>query len=334
MSSVDEKLRNKTKENVDNKGKTGGGKGKFYLDFSNYEDVKLYKPQEDYNTIDIIPYLVSTKHHPKKYEIGDPDYILDVWVHSNVGPQNDNYVCLFKTFGLPCPICEERDARLKAGADWKSQSIQELLPSNKAIYNVIDKDSEEDKGLIKIFIASFAYFERDGLLDRLEDFEKKSEQITPSSLSNGRSIEFKAVTHKFGRRDYFKYKNFSFIKRDEPYPEDIIKESYPLDKMLVVPSYEEVRDAFFARNIEGEDEDADMNQTDDEKAIEEEKAKVEQITEGPDKDKKGKAKEESKCPSGHKFGEDCDQTSDCGDCKEEIWKECAVENTKQRRKRK
>lgn len=311
MSSLDEKLGRRTKDNVDNKGKS---RGKSFLNFAQFGDVKLYKPSEGHNLIDILPYIVSTNRHPQGIAKGDPDYILDIWIHQGVGENDDAFVCLERTFRKPCPICEEREARLKAGSDWKSEDVQDLLPSRKAVYNVIEEDEPD---LIQIFIASYAYFERDGLLDELEDYEKKEEQIIFSSLSDGRSIKFKAKTHKFGKRDYFKYKRFTFEKRDKPYPESILDKVYPLDSMLVIPTYEEVRDAFFA--VPDDDEDENRSSSED-KETQSLKDEVEQITEGSD------------CPNGHKFGTDCDEKPECENCDEKKWKECAAMQTEIKRK--
>lgn len=331
MSSLDEKLGKRTKNNVNNKGKSGG---KGFLNLEGHEDVKFYKPSEDFNLIDILPYIVSTKNHPQGIAKGDPDYICDIWVHQGVGPNDDAFICLERTFHKPCPICEERESRLKAGADWKSDDIQELLPSRKAVYNVIEEDEPDT---IKIFIASYAFFERDGLLDRLEDYESEEEQIIFSSLSNGRSVKFKAKTHKFGKRDYFKYKTFSFEERDKPYPESILDKVYPLDAMIIIPSYEEVRDAFYA--TPGDDDEGDGGEDKETKNLKDE---VEQITDGPGIDEKGKAynkalednklKESSDCPNGHKFGVDCDEKPECESCEENKWKECAAAQTELKRK--
>lgn len=340
MSSLDEKLGRRIKDNVDNKGKSGG---KSFLSFAQFGDVKLYKPSEGYNLIDILPYIVSTNHHPQGIAKGDPDYILDVWIHQGVGENDDAFVCLERTFQKSCPICEEREARLKAGADWKSDDVQDLLPSRKAIYNVIDEDKPN---IIQIFIASYAFFERDGLLDELEDYEKKEEQIIFSSLSDGRSIKFKATSHKFGKRDYFKYRKFTFEERDKPYPESILDKVYPLDSMLIIPTYEEVRDAFFA--VPNDDEDGDNDEDGDkssskDKEIQNIKDGIEQITKGSEIEEKEKAynkvlednrkKESSEtkfmgvCPNGHKFGIDCDEKPECEECDEKKWKECATIQT-------
>jgi len=319
MSNLDEKLGKRTKDNVDNKGKSGG---KGFLNLEGYEDVKFYKPSEGFNLIDILPYIVSTNHHPQGIAKGDPDYICDIWVHQGVGPNDDAFICLERTFHKPCPICEERESRLKAGADWKSDDIQELLPSRKAIYNIIEEDEPDT---IKIFIASYAYFERDGLLDRLEDYEEEEEQIIFSSLSNGRSVKFKAKTHKFGKRDYFKYKTFTFEDRDKPYPESILDKVFPLDAMIIIPSYEEVRNAFYA--TPSNDDEGDGEEGKETKNL---KDGVEQITNGPRED--NDSKESSNCPNGHKFGTDCDEKPECESCEEKMWKECAAAQTELKRK--
>lgn len=338
MINIDDKLGKRIQDNVENKGKSGNGK--FYLNFEPFGKIELYKPEKDeYNLIDIIPYIVSTKNHPQGIAKGDPDYILDIWVHQGVGPNDDAYICPQRTFGQPCPICEDREQRIKNGAEWNDDEVKQLFPSRKAIYNVIDVDNEPGK--IKIFIASYAYFEKEGLLDMVEDYAKKEEQIIFSSLSNGRSISFKATSNKLTlnkrKIEYLKYKQFSFEKRERPYNEKLIETSYSLDAMMVLASYEEIRDAFYM--VPSVDDEDNTKETQDIKD------KVENITSDPGIEEKEeiyqKALEDNKerdsssdsgCPYNHILGVDCDKKKECETCDEETWTKCAKEQTSIRKK--
>lgn len=322
-------LKKRTEENYKNKDKGSSG-GKRILDLSNYDDVNWFKPEKGRYELDIIPYIVGTNHHPQEREKGEPDYLLDIWVHRFIGISESSVLCLTKTYGKPCPICEE--LKILRETDATKDEIAAITPKRRCIYNLIDLD-DEDKG-IQLFEISHFKFEKE-LLDEAGESAKGGEIITFADLEDGKTIKCRGSEESFGGRDFIELKNFSFVDR-ESYEEDILDEVYPLDELLVIPTYQEVKNIFYGI----EDEEEGTEEEGETEIAEEEKEKPSR-TRGNRKrrstkkeedveqeEEKSTKKSKGKCPEGHEFGNDCDKHKECSDC--DIWNDCADEQDKEK----
>lgn len=340
--SVRDRLKEKTQEH--NKNKDSGSFSARVLDLSDYEEVSFFQPKKGKQSIDIIPFEAKTDSFPKLQK-GDIDYVMDFFVHYDVGPGKDRFLCLQKTCGLPCPVCEESDMLKEQEGDEKI--IEALRPRRRVLYNVIDINNE-DKG-IQLFETSHYLFEK----ELLEEAGADEELIIFSDIEDGRTIKFRASEKKFGGNSFTEFKSFTFEERDEPYEDDIIDEAYSLDKIINVPDYQTVYDSLHGINhtTEEDEEDEDEEEVEekpsrkskgkskskkkksslaDDSAIpfdndEEEEDEDEEEApkkKGKKKSKKKKKSDDNECPSGYTFGEDCDEYDECLDC--EVWEECSA----------
>lgn len=302
-------LRDRQNENIKNKD-SGGVHGKRVLNLSDYKDVIFYKPKKGTNRIDILPFIVSAENHPQKLKIGAEDYVLDIWVHGWVGPSDDSFVCLKRTYGKPCPICEEMSRLLQEENPNKKQ-IDSLKPKRRCYYNVIDLEDTVSTEKIKLFEVSQFLFEKE-LLEEAETAE--DEVVYFSDLEEGRSIRFRASEEKMDTgKGFLKYKSFSFERRKKTYKESIFDQVFPLDALLIMPSYEEVKNSFFGIDENGETVEQSQREGDDEDRPNKETSS---------RKSSGAAKKE-KCPHGYKFGVECDDFDVCADC--DVWEPCADE---------
>ncbi len=325
------------------------------------ESTKLFKAYYDKkNKIIILPYKVKTDNDPKAKK-GEENYVLEYYVHRDIGINKDQFVCLNRTYGKPCPICEEID-RLKKEDDEDSEDlIKKYNASKKASYNVLDCLSE-NPAEVKIFNASFAYFEKE-LLDEVIDPETDDLICFADVSENGYYVKFKATEETYQRSKYPKYKNFTFEKRGKAIPKRILEKVLSLDELLIIPTYEQVKAAFMGADDEEEyfkevsskeTKDQVMNkrkskvkeedQEDDEEEnnklfdedendfLEENEEEQEEIEEEEEetkktskketkKSKKEPGKEKNKCLYGFNFGVDTDTENKCIECK--IWDECS-----------
>jgi len=321
--------RERVQKNFDEKD-TGNFSGKQILDLSKiggYKKELFFKPKEGNNLVDIIPYLVSTDRHPQKVKKGYPDYVLDLWIHRRVGPSEGSYICLQKMYGTACPICEERE-ELRKNPDTSEDEIKALYPKRRCWYNVINLNLPEKEQVVQIFEESHFLFEK----ELLEEAGSSKEGFIPFfDIEDGKSIEFRTAEEKSKMGKFFKYKKISFVKRPK-YGEDIYDLAYSLDSIYHIPTYEEVRNAFYGVPEETVDEmsaEADK----EEKAVEEPKRIIrrtaepeeEPVEEKPKRVRKQIAKEEPKgvCPQGLTFGKDNDEDPKCGSCDNETWEKCA-----------
>lgn len=354
-----------------------GSQGKGVLDFRKIDeeisfDKLFYSPEVGTNHIDIIPYIVKGEHHPQGVKPGYEDYLLDIWVHGWVGPSESTVLCLKKTFGKACPICEER-AQLMKDYEENEEAIKQLKPKRRVFYNVLNLEVPEKKRKIQIFEVSHFFFEK----ELMEEAANGTDGITTfADIDEGKVIRFRASEEKFKGKPFFKFKSFAFEDREDEYDDSIIEEAYSLDDLLIVPSYEEVRNVYYGilddaednsknkkrqrdddddedekprksskRSSKDEEEDEEEDEKpakktqkrsskDEEEDEEEEEKPVKKSSKKPSKDEeeededekpKSKKKTSSKCPHGHKFGDDNDNKKECAKCDPDTWNACNEE---------
>ena len=116
-------------------------KGGFKQDFINWKKcikngLSEFEPIKN-NRINIIPYVIKSKDHPLvkagKREVGDLDVRLDIWAHKYLGPVNADVICPKKTYGKPCPVCEEVRRLYDEG---KKDDAKKLNASRRTLLNV------------------------------------------------------------------------------------------------------------------------------------------------------------------------------------------------------
>ena len=284
------------------------------------EDVKFWKPKASKrNTINILPYTIKTKNHPlvrsKDAEIGDEDFVLDIWIHQFVGPSGAEILCPKRNFGKPCPICGQADKLREEG---KKDGALKLNPSHRVFYNIVDAADDTDAG-VQIFQASFKNFHKE-MMDEAGAASDGDEAIDFVDFRNGKAVQFRATEESFGAgKKYFEFKSFKFVDREEPLDKALKKDILSLDEFLVVHSYEDIEKLFYG-------EDDDYGETKDEVAVEEEEEEEEEDEEEEEEKPVAKQKkapvevEDNKCPYGLRFGIDCETDPKCDDC--EVFSDC------------
>lgn len=323
MDAVEESYQNKD---------YGGFKGIFSPE--KVKGMTFWKPGPGQHIFDILPYIAGTQNPRRKK--GKAAYVVDVFTHRGVGPNEDQYICLAKSFNEPCPICEYRAERVKEG-DATEEEIKALKPSRRVIYAIWDGDDQK-KG-VQIYEVAHWFME-----NPIQSIVKKpkrggglSEAIDFPHPDNGKSVAFeiKAVGKN---RDYTGHQ---FVDRDEPIPDEILEAVPVVDELLHVPSYDEVHAAFFGASSEVVEEIAGGREEVEEEVEEPEiqEPEVVEEVELPEvveeeavapvvvkKELKPKAKAKEvvlECPFaeyGAIAGESFDQYQECGEC--DIRTEC------------
>lgn len=320
-------LQERTSTNINNV--EGSNFSNYALNFKG-EEITFYKPKKGRIKIDIIPYIIETKNDPSKMKPGLENYVLEYHVHYGIGPEEAAYLCLKKTFNKPCPICEELQTLKSNGA--AKEEMDALKPKQRCLYNIIDKNNIEAG--IQLFEVSYFLFEKELREEAQSDGD--GNYVTFADLEDGKTIQCRASDANMGGRAFVEFKSFSFIDR-KPYSEDILDESYSLDKFLFIPTYEQVRDAFLGI-VSNDDEESESPFKDEEEAPRKSKKVVSKTKEAVDEDDEDEEEEapvppkkvnetpksvknSQKCPSGGVFGKDCDTLDECEECK--LWEKCA-----------
>ncbi len=290
------------------------------------DDISFWKCGGGRHVIDIIPFIAGPDVPNKNAEEGSIEYVIDLWMHRLTNSLNDVFVCPTRTWGKPCPICED----LKAN-DYNDDYYKETMAKRRTVYLiwVHDTPKEEAEG---IKILDIAHFFLQMHLDELAEPPTGKKVIIFSDIDKGKNIGFTRKGTGAGNTQFLGHK---FIDRDEPIPDDICDQSFSLDACIKMhPSYDEIADAYFGKEddvpngelSEGVDEslpeevDEVTNENDDVPMFSEtEKAETPEETE----------EKTNECPGGGEFGIDTDTLDECKSC--EIWDECAEEAAKKDR---
>jgi len=302
--------------------------------------VEFFKPKVGGNRISIVPYFIRTKNHPLvakgDAKIGEDDFVLDLWIHRYVGPNNADIICPRKNYRKPCPICEQEKIYRDQGNKEEADSCR---ASHRAYYNVVDESEDSDKS-VKIFSESYNNFQN----ELMNDAGEEGEIIDFPNAKHGKIIKFRAEEKKFKNSTYFEYRSFKFYDRDK-LSEEVLRSAISLDECVVVHSYDEIRAIFYgedssdekddedldddnnpssqSKHKKNDEEDEDLDDSSDSKEDESLKKKDDDDDDDDDDGKKEEPtskKKAMKCPSGFEFGKDCEQHDECDDCK--VWADC------------
>lgn len=318
---------------------SGGGNRKGVMDWSkSNSEINFFSPQEGRNRINIVPYTIKTKNHPLvkrgELEIGDLDYVMDIFIHKNIGPSEASVLCLKNTYGKPCPICELQAKLKKEG---KEKEANELKASRRVFYNIEDL---KEPGKLKIFETSHYLFEKE-LIDEARDDEEGG-FIDFADVDEGKEIKFRASEVQKGNMKYKEFKSFSFEDRDEKLSEDLIESAVSFDEIIRIPTYEESEKILYGVDEDDEQEEKTSKKSEsvDDDEVEEKKPTHKDEDDEDETPKKSKSEDDEQeeeepkkcdkkcgnCPFGHEFGKDTDDFDDCDDC--DVWDKCYNSNKK------
>ena len=210
----------------ESKGSSGGKAG--VMDWKKVDgEVQFFSPAEGRNRINIIPYTIKTKNHPlvKKgeWDVGEKDYVMDVFVHRGVGPSEASVLCLKSTFGKPCPICKQAQAFRKQG---KEDEASALKPSRRVFYNVQDLKKPDT---LKVFETSHFLFEKELIGEARDDEEGGFVDFANSET--GKEIKFRTSKVSRGGYEFNEFKSFSFEDRDENIPDELLEKAISFDEI-------------------------------------------------------------------------------------------------------
>jgi hypothetical protein len=129
---------------------------------------RYFKARNGDNTIRILPPTWEGARH----------YSFEVWIHNEIGPDNQSYLCLDKGLKQTCPLCEERYNASQADAE-------KLRPRPRNYIYLIDRYTE-DAGPLLWAISNTSDKE---ILS--QSLIKRTQQSLPiAHLTNGYDIEF------------------------------------------------------------------------------------------------------------------------------------------------
>ena len=339
-------LQEDLKTNYENRD-SGGMQGAQYLDMRG-DDRSFIKLKKGKNAIDIIPFVRGTDlfKGKSKDSLGT---MLDIYVHKYFNQNYDKCVCMKRTFGKACPICEERsilkdmeepdtkEERIKLEKRIKSLTAKQRVIS--CAINLKEDEDDENNGQIQVLDESYYLFAKPLLEEACAD--EDGGPVNYAYPDGGKEIHIRAVEEKIGTAKYLEFSRFDFEDRDEEYDEDIVDYDYEddvlehgafsLDSLLVIPTYEEVQAMLDEGAIapeKEEDEEEDKAPTPKKKRKGKKVVKPESVEEDPEEDKPVEEETpENECPHGHEFGADNMEKDECKLCKKktpDIFRGCVM----------
>ena len=223
--------------------------------FMNWAGVKLkffsMKKDMDRVNLNILPYQIKSPKHPEvvagRRKVGQWDYLLDVWVHRNLGPNKKDMLCPKSTYGKACPACEERQKLYDEGRDEEAKAF---TPSRRAIYNVqlIGRNGPEEAPML--FATSHQCFNKE-LIEESVASSKGPVPVPFASIGpDGKVVSFRVSEKALGSNKFCEAKSFQFLDRDEEISDEVLEQCESLDERLIVPTAKQILDAMY-----GNDED-------------------------------------------------------------------------------
>ncbi len=273
--------------------------------------------------IDVLPFLAGPNH--PDVEEGNTAKDVGLYVHKNVGPTKEQFICSRAVFNKPPDMIDQFLSQKFEGTDW--DKVKQLKATQQNVYFiwVRDGDVEEKKG-VQAMMLPFAWF-AEPLAIACKN--KKGGGIREyADLDDGYHIYFNVFKNKGG----MKLSNVALEERDadkRSIPEwvtDKIDNNGDFlhleDFIELNPDYAKIEAAF--RSMQGlpgkmpwdvTDPDDPINDKDDQKKDEDGQKKDEDDI--PD-DHFGK----KECPQGFNFGTEDIKTyaDDCNNCK--LWDDC------------
>jgi len=222
--------------------KTGGGRWPtIFLKDKVPEGVEFWICKEGKHLADIIPFEAG-KNMPLGENLtpitkeGDPDYVLDLFVHTNVGNMNKPFVCPYENFGIECPICEYIKSHQLDKEIWKK-----LVAKHRVVYFLwVHDNREEEKKGIQIFEASHFFMEEK--IEEIANSPKDGGQEDFSNPDDGKSL---AWTRKGSGMENTQYLGHRLIERDDIIPDRILEQTFSLDDIVNMhPTYKEIEKEF------------------------------------------------------------------------------------------
>lgn len=292
-------------------------------------------------------------------EIGESDYCLDFYVHRGVGPAEKSVLCLKNTYGKPCPICEHSASLRKAGKEKEANALKPSRRVVYNIEDLKEpgklKVFETSHYLFEKELIEEARDDDDGGFIDFADIEDGKEikfRSTKVKKGDMEFLEFKSFSFEDREEPLSDDLLESAISFDEllnvPTYEEVEKilygdddeedESKSNDDDDEEPEEKPVKKSKSKSNDEEFDEDEEPEEKpvkkskpiDDDDEDEEDEPPKKSKSKSDDEDDEDEEEQEEKpvkkskscenCPHGHKFGDDCDEYSECDDC--DIWHKC------------
>lgn len=258
--------------------------------------------------LDIVPYVVTTNKNREKVKKGDLWYRKLYSMHRNVGPEEKGFICPKETAGLPCPVCEKA-AEMARDPDVDPKAVKALRPKSRELFNVVDR-KDKAKGVQLWSISTFLFGK---YLD--EEIREDSEGDLDGFflLEDGMTLKLRLRENSFEGRSFLETARIDFKARKEDYDEELLETTFDLDNVPIIPTYDELLEAFTGSIPSDDDDDDDDEDDEDESPKSRKKKKGSKKKKDEDEDDEDDEDEDEDGDDEDEDGDDDDEDGDGDD---------------------
>lgn len=239
-------LSNSYQTAIDNN--NGGNFGPSLIKFP--KDVKAYKfdsalaGKEQY--INILPWAIETDKHPRvakgQAQIGDNDFMLDLYTHYIEGVLKGSCICMAQTYGDVCPFEQETEGQNLGAA--KRRTIFWVQPCDRN-----GKPTGDGAPMI-LNVSHYAFTK---LLLEEADVQGRDRGLGGSipfaNPDKGYVIGFRfAMESSGGAQKYAQIKRVDFYERRDPIPETLLNSIPALDSLIEIPTRADIHAALYGKS--------------------------------------------------------------------------------------
>ena len=162
-------------------------------------------------------------------------YGLTVHVHTNVGVNGDQYLCLKRMKNSNCPICEQQASLW----DTEPDMAKDLYPQTRYLVWMVDLSLPKDKQIAQIWSCP-----RTAMDDVLGVSYKKAtdEILNLANIDDGIAIYFDR--EKTQGTTFSKYKNFQLDETPTPSKDEWLEGIVSFSEIIEYATYDEIKNAF------------------------------------------------------------------------------------------
>ncbi len=231
------------KEAYENRGKYPDKDGNRRFIFNDEGNTKVWKVLDKAHKIRLLPV------HP---DDNINFYGMTVHIHTNVGVNGDQFLCLKRMKSTNCPICEQQVALW----DTEPDMAKTLYPQARYLVWMVDLSQTPDKQIAQIWSCP-----RTAMDDILGISYKKAtdEILNLADIDDGIAIYFDR--EKAQGTTFSKYKNFQLDDKVTPAKDEWLAGIEPFSNLIEFSTYDEIKSAFLGIDTVEEVKEVKKEQT-------------------------------------------------------------------------
>jgi hypothetical protein len=227
------------------------------------EGLESFKPKKSGTfRADVVAFQVTDavkKFHPELRfsPPGKWHWNVIYYAHFGVGPDSQTVICSQKTFGKPCPICQERVKLMKDPHE--KEAADAIRPKERQLILLSIRDDRGNSEAPRLWDVATYNFKKqlDFALDNsdADEYEERRQFWHPE---HGMTLKIAGSEENSGSgRTYGKYSVLEFKPRKEPLPDEFFELGIDLYALVRETPYETARQLYHGIA----DEDADDKPT-------------------------------------------------------------------------